>query len=49
MAGTDWRAIGIVPSEGPCRVCGSHLTDKDLSRVGPGWIEHSKHPAEWSA
>jgi hypothetical protein len=40
--------IGIVPSEGPCRVCGGYLSDKDLSRVGPGWIEHAEHPAEWT-
>jgi hypothetical protein len=39
---------GIVPSEGECRVCGGHLTDKELSRVGPGWIEHAEHPPEWA-
>ena len=39
-----------VPTEGPCRTCGGHLTDTDYgARVGPGWIEHSEHPKEWAS
>ncbi len=34
------------PTDGECRVCGSWMTDKDLCRVGPGWIEHSEHPGD---
>ena len=30
------------PPEGPCRICGGHVTDKDSDvRVGPGCIEHA--------
>lgn len=42
---TTTTMAGIVPSEGPCRDCGGYLTDKEDSRVGPGWIEHAEHPA----
>lgn len=42
-------AAGMVPTSGPCRICGGNLTDKDPCKVGPGWIEHSEHPAEWAA
>jgi len=37
-----------VPTEGDCRVCGGHATDKEAVRVGPGWIEHDEHPAAWA-
>jgi len=38
-----------VLSEGPCRVCGAAMTDKEPCQVGPGFIEHSEHPAAWAA
>ena len=34
------------PTDGECRVWGAFLTDKDLCRVGPGWIEHAEHPED---
>ena len=40
-------ATARVPSEGPCGVCGGHLSDTEPCRVGPGFIEHSEHPPEW--
>lgn len=43
------RTTEQVPSEGDCRVCGGHVTDKQAARVGPGWIEHAEHPEEWAA
>ena len=42
------KSAGIVPSEGPCRVCGGYLIDTE-GRVGPGWIEHTAHPPQWTA
>ena len=41
-------AAGLVPTSGPCRICGGDLTDKEPCKVGPGWIEHAEHPAEWA-
>lgn len=48
------KAIGavlnrIVPTEGPCQVCGGHVTDKEPCLVGPGWIAHAEHPKEWAS
>ena len=40
----------IVPTEGPCRICGGHVRDSETGvRVGPGWIEHPEHPDDWTA
>jgi hypothetical protein len=42
-------AGGMVPTSGPCRICGGDLTDKEPCKVGPGWIEHAEHPKEWAS
>ena len=38
----------IVPTEGPCRICGGLVLDTESNiRVGPGFIEHGEHPDDW--
>ena len=44
------NGTAIVPTEGPCRICGGHV--QELRRNGvpasvPGWIEHPEHPDDW--
>lgn len=43
------RTNGQRPLEsGECRICGGWTSDKELVRVGPGWIEHAEHPDDYA-